>query len=100
MPRSTSVVADYDNIRKSIEGLSPTDAQTVVIGEYVDLILRRKQVAAITRLEIAQLLWEDAMAPLLRAGAFLPAALMAGRADEAAQVASMFAIFGVLGAAL
>jgi AcrR family transcriptional regulator len=94
------VVEDYDTIHRSIEGLSPTDAQTLVIREYVDLILRRKQVAAITRLELAKLLWEDAMAPLLRAGAFLPAALAAGRSDEAAQVASMFAIFGVLGAGL
>jgi len=94
------VVQDYDAIQERIAGLPPAEAQTVVIREYVDLLLRRKQVAAIMRLELSKLLWEDAMAPLLRAGAFLPAALTAGRTDEAAQIASMFAIFGVLGAAL
>lgn len=94
------VVADYDAIQERIAGLSREDAQHVVIREYVDLLLRRKRVAAIMRLELAKLLWEDAMAPLLRAGAFLPGALALGRTDEAAQITAMVAIFGVLGAAL
>ncbi len=94
------VVADYDAIQERIAGLSREDAQHVVIREYVDMLLRRKRVAAIMRLELAKILWEDAMAPLLRAGAFLPGALTLGRTDEAAQIAAMVAIFGVLGAAL
>lgn len=40
------------------------------------------------------------MAPLVRAGAFLPSALTAGRVDPAAQIAAMLAMFGALGAVL
>lgn len=94
------VVDDYDALHARIAGLSPADAQHVTIQSYVDLVLRHRRAAAIIRLELAKVLWEDAMAPLLRAAAFLPDALTAGRADSAAQARAMFAIFGVLGAAL
>jgi len=94
------VVDDYDALHTRITDLPPDEAQAAAVRGYVDLVLRHRRAAAIVRLELAKLLWEDAMAPLLRAGAFLPEALTAGRIDSAAQARAMFAIFGVLGAAL
>jgi AcrR family transcriptional regulator len=94
------VVDDYDALRDRIVDLPPDEARSVAAEGYVDLVIRHRRPAAIVRLEMAKLLSEDAMAPLLRAGAFLPMALTAGRTDGAAQARAMFAITGVLGAAL
>lgn len=94
------VVEDYDAISKQIENLEPPEAQSVAIAEYVDLLVRRRHLAGILRLDLPKLVHEDAMAPLVRAGAFLPAALTAGRLNPAAQIAAMLAIFGALGAVL
>lgn len=94
------VVGAYDALHEQVEALDPIEAQDVAIRGYVDLLLRHRRAAAVVRLELPKLLGEGAMAPLLRAGSFLPAALTAGRVDAAAQSRALFAIFGALGAAL
>ncbi|KRC65823.1 hypothetical protein ASE12_14290 [Aeromicrobium sp. Root236] len=94
------VVDDYNAIRSRIADLEPSEAQSVVVAEYVDLLVRRRRLAGILRLDLPRLMEEEAMAPLVRAGAFLPAALTAGRVDPAAQITAMLAIFGALGAVL
>lgn len=49
------VVDDYDAISTQIEDLEPQEAQPVVIARYVDLLIRRRHLAGILRLDLPKL---------------------------------------------